>query len=146
KENQQVDFYISQLILNTDIKEINQQSNIPDELDRLGLFVSSGCLKYALGYIEDFEREYEVTADKDHNDFLQKIRDFDAGFNSKGIIDNHDKRGVHTSFIFGCTIEINFPNRSPFIEFSTNVLSLLEGAFATCTIDNVHLKEAFLII
>lgn len=146
KENQQVDFYISQLILNTDLKGINRQSNIPDELDRLGLFVSSGCLKYALGYIEDFEREYEVTADKDHNDFLQKIRDFDAGFNSKGIKDNHEKRGVHTSFIFGCTIEINFPNRSPFIEFSTNVLSLLEGAFATCTIDNIHLKEAFLII
>ncbi|MEM7998813.1 hypothetical protein Q4R43_20430, partial [Morganella morganii] len=96
KENQQVDFYISQLILNTDLKGINRQSNIPDELDRLGLFVSSGCLKYALGYIEDFEREYGVTADKDHNDFLQKIRDFDTGFNSKGIKDNHDKRGVHT--------------------------------------------------
>ena len=67
KNNQQVDFYISQLILNTDLKGINRQRNIPDELDRLGLFVSSGCLKYALGYIEDFEREYEVTADKDHN-------------------------------------------------------------------------------
>ncbi|WP_334470438.1 hypothetical protein [Arsenophonus sp. PmNCSU2021_1] len=143
KENQQVDFYISQLILNTDLKEINRQSNIPDELDRLGLFVSSGCLKYALGYIEDFEREYDVIAD---NDFLQKIRDFDAGFNSQGIKDNHDKRGVYTSFIFGCTIEINFPNQSPFIEFSTNILSLLESAFATCTIDNIHLKEAFLII
>lgn len=146
KENQQIDFYISQLILNTDLKEINRQSNIPDELDRLGLFVSSGCLKYALGYIEDFEREYDVIADNDHNDFLQKIRDFDAGFNSQGIKDNHDKRGVYASFIFGCTVEINFPNRSPFIEFSTNILSLLESAFATCTIDNIHLKEAFLII
>lgn len=37
KENQQVDFYISQLILNTDLNGINRQSNIPDELDRLGL-------------------------------------------------------------------------------------------------------------
>lgn len=146
KENHQVDFYISQLILNAGLKEINRQINIPDELDRLGLFVSSGCLKYALGYIEDFEREYEVVADNDNNDFLQKIRDFDAGFNTQGINDNHDKRGVHLSFILGCTIEINFPNRSPFIEFSTNVLSLLESAFATCTIDNIHLKEAFLII
>lgn len=146
KENQQVDFYISQLILNTDLREINRQSNIPDELDRLGLFVSSECLKYALGYIEDFEREYDVIADNDNNGFLQKIRDFDTEFNSQGIKDNHDKRGVYTSFIFGCTIEINFPNRSPFIEFSTNILSLLESAFATCTIDNIHLKEAFLII
>ncbi|WP_411752817.1 hypothetical protein [Serratia sp. (in: enterobacteria)] len=146
KENQQIDLYISKLILNTNLKEIERQCNIPDELDRLGIFVSSGCLKYALGYIEDFEREYEVTADSDHNDFLQKIRDFDAGFDSKGILDNHEKRGIYKSFIFGCVIEISFPNRSPFIEFSTNVLSLLESAFATCEIDNIHLKEAFLLI
>jgi hypothetical protein len=48
--------------------------------------------------------------------------------------------------IFICKIEISFPNRSPFTEFSANVLALLEGAFATCAVDNIHLKEAFLVI
>ncbi|MEV3817377.1 hypothetical protein RI537_14810 [Aeromonas salmonicida] len=146
KESQQIDFYISKLILNTDLKGIERQSNIPDELDRLGLFVSSGCLKYSLGYIDDFEREYEATADHDHDDFLQKIRDFNTGFDSEYIIGYQQRRGLYKSFIFGCTIEISFPNRSPFTEFSANVLALLEGAFATCATDNIHLKEAFLII
>ncbi|WP_265468398.1 hypothetical protein, partial [Aeromonas salmonicida] len=146
KESQQIDFYISKLILNTDLKGIEHQNNIPDELDRLGLFVSSGCLKYSLGYIDDFEREYEATADHDHDDFLQKIRDFNTGFDIEYIIGYQQRRGLYKSFIFGCTIEISFPNRSPFTEFSANVLALLEGAFATCATDNIHLKEAFLII
>lgn len=146
EENQQIDFYISKLILNADLKEIEYQSNIPDELDRLGLFVSSGCLKYSLGYIEDFEREYETTADHNHDDFLHKIRDFDTGFDSECLIGYQQKRGLYKSFILGCTIEISFPNRSPFTEFSANVLALLEGAYATCAVDNIHLKEAFLII
>lgn len=146
KENQQIDLYISKLILNADLKEIEHQSNIPDELNRLGLFVSSGCLKYSLGHIEDFEHEYETIADQDYDDFLLKVRDFDTGFSSEYIIGYQQKRGLYKSFILGCIIEISFPNRSPFTEFSANVLALLEGAFATCAVDNMHLKEAFLVI
>lgn len=146
KENQQIDLYISKLILNTDLKEIKHQTNIPDELDRLGLFLSSGCLKYSLGYIDDFEREYETTADNGHDNFLQKVRDFDTGFNNEYIIEYQQKRGLYKSFILGCTIEISFPNRSPFTEFSANFLALLEGVFATCAVDNMYFKEAFLII
>lgn len=146
KENQQIDLYISKLILNTDLKEIKHQSNIPDELNRLGLFVSSRCLKYSLGHIEDFEHEYETIADQDLDNFLQKVRDFDTGFCSEYIIEYQQKRGLYKSFILGCAIEISFPNRSPFTEFSANVLALLEGAFATCAIDNMHLKEPFLVI
>ena len=146
KENQQIDLYISKLILNTDLKEIKHQSNIPDELNRLGLFVSSRCLKYSLGHIEDFEHEYETIADQDLDNFLQKVRDFDTGLCSEYIIEYQQKRGLYKSFILGCAIEISFPNRSPFTEFSANVLALLEGAFATCAIDNMHLKEPFLVI
>ena len=146
KENQQIDLYISKLILNAELKEIKHQSNIPDELNRLGLFLSSGCLKYSLGHIEDFEHEYGTIANQDIDDFLQKVRDFDTGFSSEYIIGYQQKRGVYKSFILGCAIEISFPNRSPFTEFSANVLALLEGAFATCAVDNMHLKEAFLVI
>jgi hypothetical protein len=146
KENQQIDFYISQLILNSVITEIEQHSNVPDELDRLGLFVSSGCLKYSLGYIEEFESEYQITADNEHDAFLKSVRDFDTDFNSKIIIECQNKRGLYSSFILGCAINIRFPNRTPFTEFSANVLALLESAFSTCAVDNMHLKEAFLII
>lgn len=141
-----IEAFIGQLILNSDCDVIKRLDNIPSELDKLGLLSSSGNLLFALGHLDEFEREYQTSDDEDLFDYLVKMRDFNFGITPVMLNLNLDKRATHSSRLLGCNVNINSPNRSPYIEFSEGVLSLLEGAFATCAVDKLHLKEAYLSI
>jgi len=146
KELINIEAFISQLILNSDFDVIERLENIPSELDKLSLFSSSGQLLVALGHLEEFEREYNTPADENLFEYLVKMRDFNFGIPPKGLNINLDKRAEHSSRLLGCNINIDCPNRSPYIEFSEGILSLLEAAFATCAVDKLSLKEAYLSI
>ncbi|MEZ9595494.1 hypothetical protein AB4298_12730 [Shewanella sp. 10N.261.52.F9] len=138
--------FISQLILNSRSNVIQRLENFPSVLDGLGLYNSSGFLLIALGYSDEFQQEYKTPVDDDLFEYLVKMRDFNFGIHPRGLNINLDKRAVHSSQLLGCHVAINSPNRTPFVEFSEGILSLLESVFATCAVDQLRLKEAYLSI
>lgn len=99
-----------------------------------------------LGYLDEFEQEYKTPADDHLFEYLVKIRDFNFGTTPRKLNINLERRAQHLSQLLGCCINIDSPNRTPFVEFSEGILSLLEGAIATCAVDKLHLKEAYLSI
>jgi hypothetical protein len=141
-----IEAFISQLILNSNLDVINRLENFHSVLDGLGLYNSSGNLLIALGYSDQFEQQYKTPVDDHLFEYLVKMRDFNFGIPHRELNINLEKRAKHLSRLLGCCINIDSPNRTPFVEFSEGILSLLEGAFATCAVDKLHLKEAFLSI
>jgi hypothetical protein len=146
KDIMNIDAFISQLILNSNFDSIKHLNNIPNVLDKNGLYSAAGYLLIALGYVEEFEQKYQTPADGNLFEYLVKIRDFNFGIPPRGLNINLDKRSKHSSQLLGCCITIYSPNRTPFVEFSEGILSLLEGAFATCAVDKLYLTEAYLLI
>ncbi|OCH18127.1 hypothetical protein A6E05_12390 [Aliivibrio sp. 1S165] len=141
-----IEAFIGQLILNSSFDFIKRLENLPSVLDGLGLYNSSGNLLVALGYLDEFEQEYKTPVDDHLFEYLIKMRDFNFGTTPRKLNINLERRAKHFSQLLGCCINIDSPNRAPFIEFSEGILSLLEGAFATCAVDKLHLKEAYLSI
>ncbi|MCU1788584.1 hypothetical protein CUU54_06885 [Pectobacterium polaris] len=143
-EIKKMDYFISHLILNSDFELIKDMKNLPSVLDSLGLFCSSGHLLFTLGYEDEFEKEFENKIDDDLIHFLIQLRDFDFGYTPLSLANVFGKRGAYTSRLSGCKVDIDFPNRPPFLEFSAGILSFLESVFATCIVDDIFLKEASL--
>ncbi|OBU32964.1 hypothetical protein [Photobacterium kishitanii] len=137
---------ICQLILNSSFDVVKCLENLPSVLDGFNLYNCSGYLLIALGYSDEFEQEYATSVDDALFEYLVKMRDFNFGTHPRGLNLNFDKRAVHSSRLLGCQIIINSPNRTPFVELSEGILSLLESVFATCAVDQLCLKEAYLSI
>lgn len=141
-----IEAFIGQLILNSSFDVIKRLENFTSVLDGLGLHSSSGTLLVTLGYLDEFEKEYKTPVDADLYEYLVKVRDFNFGIFPRGLNINLDKRAIHSSRLLGCHIEINSPNRTPYVELSEGILSVLESVFATCAVDQLRLKEAYLSI
>ncbi|MBQ0266744.1 MULTISPECIES: hypothetical protein [Providencia] len=145
-DHQNMDAFISQIILNTDHSILKEMSNFSEWLDHFVFFASSGNLIFALGHVDTFQEQYNTVVDEELTDYLIKLRDFNFGIKPRGINHSFEKRCTYSTNISGCRIAITFPNRAPFLDFSTSLLSILEGAFATCFVDNLYPKEASLAI
>ena len=141
-----IEAFICHLILNSSFDVTKRLENLPSVLDGFNLYSSSGNLIVALGYFDEFEQEYKTPVDDDLFELLVKMRDFNFGIHPRGLNLNIDKRAIHSSRLLGCHISINSPNRTPFVELSEGILSLLESVFATCAVDQLRLKEAYLSI
>lgn len=141
-----IDAFISQLIFNSSFDVIKLLDNFPSIFDEFGLYNASGNLLIVLGYLDEFERKYKIPIDDHLFECLVKTRDVNFGISPRGLNINLEKRAKYSSRLLGCCINIDSPNRAPFVEFSEGILALLEGAFATCAVDKLHLKEAYLSI
>jgi hypothetical protein len=128
---------ISHLILNTPFPKLVDLTYLPDFLDKLGLQNSRGMLLCALGYEEDFSREYEVKIDEKHHEFLIMVRDIELGKDIRIFNDAIGKRGDIKSYLLGGEISINYPQKSPFIELAESILAMLEGLLATAFVDDL---------
>ncbi|WP_254922533.1 hypothetical protein [Pantoea ananatis] len=144
--HQSMDAVISQIILNTELSTLKNLDKACFLLDKFGFYSSSIQLMYVLGYETQIKEEFNIDIDESFIDYTLKLRDFDFGYKITGLTDCFDKRGSYTSNISGCNINLNFPGRSPFYDFSASFLASIEGVFATCMIDKVYPKEASLEI
>lgn len=146
RESQSFDGFLSQCILNTRHEKINSFRKLPDFLDRNQLFVSRSMLLHALGYEEVVESEYELKIDQEYIDYLKIVRDVDLGVKVPDLIVCEGRYSHLKSSVMGCEIQIFFPFRSPLVELSETLLSVLEGFFSTCIVDHVIVFESKLEI
>jgi len=128
---------ISHLILNTPFSKLESFEFLPDYLDKLGLQSSRGMLLCSLGYEDDFSKEYEVSIDQKHRDFLIMVRDIDLGKDIRIFNDIVGKRGDIQSYLLGGKISINYPQKTPFIELAESIVAMLEGLLATAWVDEL---------
>jgi hypothetical protein len=146
KENQRIDAYLSQCILNADLETLKCFSKLPDLLDKYQLFSSRAMLLYALGHEDIVKEEYELKIDQEYINYLKIVRDTDLGA-SVPILINCDVRysTIETS-VMGALISVSFPLRSPLVELAETLLSVIEGFFSTGMVDHVFVYESRLDI
>jgi hypothetical protein len=146
KENQKIDAYLSQCILNADLETLKYFSKLPDLLDKYQLFFSRAMLLYALGHEDIVKEEYELKIDQEYINYLKIVRDTDLGA-SVPILINCDVRysTIETS-VMGALISVSFPLRSPLVELAETLLSVIEGFFSTGMVDQVFVYESRLDI
>lgn len=141
-----LDGYISHLLLNTKLNDLKQLECIPNALNRLGLYNSSGFLQYSLGYDQELIEIFEEKSHQELLDYILLVRDYDFGIKTSTIVGLLEKRGKLSAYVLGCSISINFPLRTPFLELSESILSVIESFFATGHVNKLHAKEAKLHI
>jgi hypothetical protein len=145
-EQQRIDAYLSQCILNAEFEALKCFTELPDLLDKYQLFSSRAMLLYALGYEDIVQEEYELKIDQEYIDYLKVVRDTDLGASVPELI-NCDVRysSIETS-VLGALISVSFPFRSPLVELAETLLSVIEGFFSTCMVDQVFVYESRLEI
>jgi hypothetical protein len=146
RESQGFDGFLSQCFLNTNHERLNLFSKLPDLLDDYQLFVSRSMLLHALGYEDVVENEYELNIDQKYLDYLKIVRDLDLGALVPNLIVCEGRYSHLKSSVMGCEIEISFPFRSPLVELAETLLSVIEGFFSTCIVDQVMVFESKLHI
>lgn len=138
---QTFDAFLSQIILNTDFKSIDQLKSVPDFLDRYELFVSRSVLLYVLGHESIVKEEYELEFNQEYIDYLKLVRDTYLGVETPLVI-NCDKRCMTLqSVVMGCEIQVVFPFKTPFVEFSETLLSVIESFISTNIVDRMVAME-----
>ncbi len=145
-EQQRIDAYLSQCILNAELEALKCFEELPDLLDKYQLFSSRAMLLYALGHEDIVQEEYELKIDQEYIDYLKVVRDTDLGASVPELI-NCDVRysSIETS-VLGALISVSFPFRSPLVELAETLLSVIEGFFSTCMVDQVFVYESRLEI
>ena len=147
KESQRIDAYLSQCILNADLETLECFSKLPDLLDRYRLFSSRAMLLYALGH-EDIvvKEEYELKIDQEYINYLKIVRDTDLGASVPMLINCDVRYSTIETSVMGAVITVSFPLRSPLVELAETLLSVIEGFFSTCMVDQVFVYESRLDI
>lgn len=140
------DAYLSQCILNTPIDGLISIQRLPDLLDKAQLFVSRSMLLYSLGHEDLVKKEYELNLDNEYIDYLTMVRDTDLGSSVPELVDCEARYGHLKSYVMGCEIGVSFPFRSPLVELSETLLSVIEGFLSTGMVDQVFVYESHLEI
>lgn len=141
-----LDGFISHLLLNARLNSLKNLENIPNVLNRLGLFNSSVFLQFSLGHDQEIKDLFHKETNEGLFEYLVLVRDYDFGVKTPEIKSLNAKRGELKTYVLGCSISINFPLRTPFLEMSESILSIIESFFATGCTDELHAKEAKLVI
>ncbi|WP_289107325.1 hypothetical protein [uncultured Pseudoalteromonas sp.] len=145
-ETTRIDAYISHLLLNERLESLKTLECIPQSLIRLGLLNSSGFLQFALGYDQDLKEVFKDKNEKELLDYLVLVRDYDFGISKANLEDISVRRGEIETNVLGCKIFISYPMRTPYLELSESILSIVESFFATGHLNNLHAKESKLEI
>lgn len=140
------DAFVAQLLLNTPFDYLTHLSGLYFSLLRLGLVFSSGVLLFILGYEERLKEEYAIEDADENLESMIRIRDSNYGIQPSGMSHGFSKRIIYRSCIAGCKVTVDFPNRSPYEEFSATLLAILESAFATTLTGKTAIKEPSLDI
>lgn len=136
------DAYLSQCILNTPFEKLNSIRRLPDLLDKEQLFVSRSMLLYSLGYEDLVKTDYELEINREFFEYLIMVRDSDLGAPVAEFI-ICDNKYIHLrSSVLGCDIIVFFPYRSPLVELSETLLSVLEAFFSTGPVDQLIVFES----
>lgn len=146
KDYEGFDGFLAQCFLNADLDTLKTLTNLPDLLDKFQLLFSRGNLLYALGYEETVSEEYELTMDSEHLEFLQMVRDLDLGVTVPVINICEGRYASLAGSVMGCEISISFPMRTPLVELAETLLSVIEGFFSTCMVEQVIALESHLNI
>jgi hypothetical protein len=146
RESQSFDGFLSQCILNTSHEKLKSFSKLPDLLDNNQLFVSRSMLLHALGYEDVVKDEYQLKIDQEYLDYLKMVRDVDLGAVVPNLIVCEGRYSHLKSSVMGCEIKVSFPFRSPLVELAETLLSVIEGFFSTCIVDQVIVFESSLDI
>ena len=145
-QSMNLDGFISHLVLNARLEDLRKLECIPNALNRLGLYNSSGFLQFSLGHDQEIAAIFADISHKELHDYLLLVRDFNFGVKSPKVESLLDKRGELSAYVLGCKICISFPLRTPYLELSESTLSMIESFFATGHVNNLHAQEAKLII
>lgn len=125
---------LSHLLTNCSLSDLKELEYLPDQLNDLGLIPAYEILLYLLGYEENLS---SVELENPYQ-FLISVRDYDKLSNIQQYSPILGKRLSLKTIVMGCQVGINFPNRSPFIEMSESILSLIELFFATGVVDKIY--------
>ncbi|MGR5311409.1 hypothetical protein [Photobacterium damselae] len=129
---------VSHLICNCSLPELSEVKGLAGWLEKLELHFSYGCLIVALGAEKTFSEEFEVPV-QEQLDLMLMVRDY--------VITEHEvkyqtvlgRRSALRTKVLGCEISVEFPNRSPFVEFAESLLSAIEGFLATGIVDGINI-------
>jgi hypothetical protein len=145
------DALLGLLFLRTDFWDLKLMSDLPDALDRLGLFSSEFALLYALGYEAEVQDDFFSIINKDQDgnihDFFLKWRDQPA---SKSLQDRplsyEEQKVILKSRLLGCEIVAKCDNSSPCVELGESILGALESLLSTGTVQAMAAREPVLTI
>ena len=141
KHHENIDAYLSQCLLNSDIKTLKYFSKLPDLLDKYQLFTSRLMLLYALGYEDKVRDEYELEIDQTYIDYLKTVRDLNLGVKVPALSNPDERYSTIETCVMGALITVSFPFRSPLVELAETLLSVIEGFFSTTMVDEVFVFE-----
>lgn len=126
------DLSMGALFLTANLEVLKKLEYLPDVLDSKALHNASMALIYALGHIEDIAEEFKETLP------LEEVDDFMATWVSRveegrfpyGLNIFEDKAKL-SSNVLGCKIELNTPNKEPYIELGESLLAAIESFLST---------------
>lgn len=142
----QFDGCLSHYLANANIDSIRKLERVPFVLENLNLFHSYSIILYSLGYEQQIKEEFGDLKNIDLKEYQMIVRDADIGADTTQLNILSDESGHIETLILGCNFIINFPLRSPYLEFAEGLLAYLEGFFATGITDKIYATESKLII
>lgn len=133
KDDVNFDAILGLLLLRAPLAELPVVGGLPDVLDRLGLYLSSAALLYALGH--DDKLPIELTGSSDPASiqaFFLKWRDQPAALEIAQTphLGNADTVSLR-SRVIGCEVLLESDNASPQVELAESLLAATEGFLAT---------------
>jgi len=137
---------IAHLLLNCSFDQLQEFIYLPDTLDKLQLYSAYGILLYILGYEDKVRKELELQNMDDFLETLFLIRDADIDHPTSKVVSTLGEYNKYVTKVSGCTFEIKFLNKSPFVELAESILTTIENFFSTSVVDNVFTKIVLLKI
>lgn len=134
------------LILNSDIRCIEELGYLVDDLERVGLFYSKVALLYVLGYEDEVKKLLDCDDEKRIFQLMIDYRDYDTGHPSSKLLLTTPKYISYSFKVLGCEVKISFPNKTPFIELTEAIYTSLESFLATALIDDIYAKIPIIYI
>jgi len=128
----QFDAMLGVLLLRADLSQLALLTQMPEVLDRLGLYNAAVALRYSLGYEDEVPAEYGAPAGSEMIEFFRRWRDQPA---SADLPDRPKlSEGAETTLrgrILGCVIEVTTPTDRVCVELSEALLAALESFAST---------------
>lgn len=131
--------------LQAELSDLHQLEALPDRLDRMGLFLASSSLLYALGHdseLPDEMRSGEPDTDREKA-FFRQLRDQPASKQLRqSLVLGSDPSVTLESVVLGCRVRTSAENRVPCVEIGESLHAALESLLSTALSTDVIAREA----
>lgn len=131
---------LAHLLLNCDLKNIQELEYLVESLEAFGLLYSKIALLYVLGYEDEVKKLLDCDDEKRILQLMVDFRDYDTGHPSSKLLLSTPKYISYSSKVLGCEVKVSFPNKTPFIELAEAIYTSLESFLATALIDSIYAK------